>query len=96
MDEHGLPGGPGQFEFEFAGFGDDPRLVVVEDDVAGLDFGQGPGALAPVPVVPEGCVLEDHAVVVEDDRIAAVVPIADLASRFPGVEPPARRAAVRG
>ncbi|HMB39989.1 MAG TPA: TRZ/ATZ family hydrolase [Wenzhouxiangellaceae bacterium] len=36
-----------------------------------------------VPVVPEGRVLEDHAVVVEDGRIAAVIPAVEVEARFP-------------
>jgi len=39
-----------------------------------------------VPVVPEGRVLEDHAVVVERERIAAVVPVGELEGRYPGAE----------
>ncbi|MGK7295908.1 MAG: TRZ/ATZ family hydrolase [Candidatus Wenzhouxiangella sp. M2_3B_020] len=39
-----------------------------------------------VPVVPEGRVLDDHAVVVRGDRIEAVLPEEDLESRFPGIE----------
>ncbi|HKL53572.1 MAG TPA: TRZ/ATZ family hydrolase, partial [Wenzhouxiangellaceae bacterium] len=39
-----------------------------------------------VPVVPEGRVLEDHAVVLENGRIAAVVAKEELASSFPGAE----------
>jgi len=39
-----------------------------------------------VPVVPEGRVLEDHAVVVESDRIAAVIPVDEVEARFPDAE----------
>lgn len=39
-----------------------------------------------VPVEPEGEVLERHAVVIEDDRIAEVLPDAELDSRWPGIE----------
>ncbi|MEN1727911.1 MAG: TRZ/ATZ family hydrolase [Pseudomonadota bacterium] len=38
-----------------------------------------------VPVQPEGQVLEAHAVVVEGERIAAIVPDSELEQRFPGV-----------
>ncbi|MBS3743424.1 MAG: TRZ/ATZ family hydrolase [Wenzhouxiangellaceae bacterium] len=50
---------------------------------------QGARALLPrwvVPVVPEGRVLEDHAVVVDGERIAAVVPVAELEAGHPGIE----------
>ena len=39
-----------------------------------------------VPVVPEGRVLEDHAVVVDGGRISAVVPTAEIEARFPRAE----------
>jgi 5-methylthioadenosine/S-adenosylhomocysteine deaminase len=39
-----------------------------------------------VPVVPEGAVLEDHAVIVDDGRIEAVVPVADLQRDWPQAE----------
>jgi 5-methylthioadenosine/S-adenosylhomocysteine deaminase len=39
-----------------------------------------------VPVEPAGAVLTQHAVVVRDDRIEAVVPAADAAARFPDYE----------
>jgi len=39
-----------------------------------------------VPVVPEGRVLEGHAVIVEGERIAAVIPTAELEDRYPGIE----------
>lgn len=39
-----------------------------------------------VPVVPEGHVLEDHAVVIDGGRIAAVIPTDDLEARYPGAE----------
>ena len=35
------------------------------------------------PVAPEGAVLQDHAVVVEDDVIAALLPIEDAQRRYP-------------
>ena len=50
---------------------------------------QGARALLPrwvVPGVPEGRVLEDHAVVVDGERIAAIVPAAELETRHPGIE----------
>jgi 5-methylthioadenosine/S-adenosylhomocysteine deaminase len=50
---------------------------------------QGARALLPrwvVPGVPEGRVLEDHAVVVDGQRIAAIVPAAELETRHPGIE----------
>ncbi len=49
----------------------------------------GARALLPrwvVPVVPEGRVLEDHAVVVDGERIAAIVPAAELEASHPGIE----------
>ena len=48
-----------------------------------------PCALVPrwvVPVIPEGRVLDEHAVVVRGDRIEEVLPAADLENRFPGIE----------
>ena len=39
-----------------------------------------------VPVIPEGRVLENYAVVVEGERIAAVLPVGDLDDRFPRAE----------
>ncbi len=39
-----------------------------------------------IPVEPEGAVLEDHAVVVEGSRIAAVLPAAEARARHPGAE----------
>lgn len=36
-----------------------------------------------VPVEPAGIVLEAHAVVIDDDRILAVLPVADAASHYP-------------
>ncbi|MEM7053847.1 MAG: TRZ/ATZ family hydrolase [Pseudomonadota bacterium] len=39
-----------------------------------------------VPVVPEGRVLEQHALVIETDRIAAILPIEELTAQFPGIE----------
>ncbi|MBX9905679.1 MAG: TRZ/ATZ family hydrolase [Burkholderiales bacterium] len=38
-----------------------------------------------VPVEPANHVLAAHAVVIEDDHILAVLPVADAASRYPGV-----------
>lgn len=38
-----------------------------------------------VPVEPEGVVLTDHAVVIENDRILDVLPIDALLDRFPGI-----------
>ena len=39
-----------------------------------------------VPVEPAGVVLENHAVAVRGDLIEAVLPVADLASRYPGAQ----------
>ena len=39
-----------------------------------------------VPVEPAGAVLEDHAVAVRADRIEAVLPAAEIDSRYPGAE----------
>lgn len=39
-----------------------------------------------VPVVPEGRVLQDAAVVIEGDTIRAVLPIVELDDAFPGIE----------
>ncbi len=50
----------------------------------------GPCALVPdwvVPVRPEGVVLEDHAVVIDDQRIVALLPVEALDQRYPGLEP---------
>lgn len=46
-------------------------------------------AIAPrwlVPARPEGQVLEDHAVVIADDRIEAVIPRSELPDGYPGIE----------
>lgn len=51
---------------------------------------QVPKALLPdwvVPVCPENQVLDDHAVVIEGDRIVDVLPAENLADRFPGLTP---------
>ena len=39
-----------------------------------------------VPVVPRGAVLEDHALVVRDGRIAALLPRAEAVARYPAAE----------
>jgi 5-methylthioadenosine/S-adenosylhomocysteine deaminase len=49
----------------------------------------GTRALVPewiVPVCPENLVLEQHAVVLDNDRIAAIVPSADLEQSHPGID----------
>ena len=52
-------------------------------------MGHGTRALVPewiVPVCPENLVLEQHAVVLDNDRIAAIVPSADLEQSHPGID----------
>src|SRR5687767_16008300 len=39
-----------------------------------------------VPVEPAGAVLDNHAVAVRGDRIEAVLPVAEIDSRYPGAE----------
>jgi 5-methylthioadenosine/S-adenosylhomocysteine deaminase len=49
----------------------------------------GPSALLPdwvVPVQPENRILESHAVVLDGERISAIVPEGELSERFPGIE----------
>jgi 5-methylthioadenosine/S-adenosylhomocysteine deaminase len=49
----------------------------------------GSSALLPdwvVPVHPEDRILESHAVVIDGDRISAVLPEQDLSARFPGIQ----------
>ena len=39
-----------------------------------------------IPVVPEGQVLEQHALVVRDGRIEAILPVADMSSELQAME----------
>ena len=52
-------------------------------------MGSAVKALVPkwlVPVVPEGLILTDHAVVIEDEKIKAILPVADLSAQYPDTE----------